>query len=86
LEAYFEALFEALKDRESYSLMLAMRLFHARLQPQAALTDAWSITVSLFKSGAIKPIVAKTFPLTEAVDALRYLIEDRPPGRVVLTI
>ena len=34
----------------------------------------------------IKPIVAKAFPLVEAVDALRYLIEGRPFGRVVLTI
>jgi NADPH2:quinone reductase len=40
----------------------------------------------LLKSGAIKPIVAKTFPLAEAADALRYLVEDRPFGRVVLTI
>jgi NADPH2:quinone reductase len=30
--------------------------------------------------------VAKTFPLAEASEALRYLIEDRPFGRVVLTI
>ena len=37
-------------------------------------------------SGAIKPIVAKTFPLAEAADALRYLVEGRPFGRVVLTI
>ncbi len=36
--------------------------------------------------GAIKPIVAKTFPLAEAADALRYLVEGRPFGRVVLTI
>jgi len=35
---------------------------------------------------AVEPIVAKTFPLTEAADALRYLIEGRPFGRVVLTI
>jgi len=31
-------------------------------------------------------IVAKTFPLAEAADALRYLVEGRPFGRVVLTI
>jgi NADPH2:quinone reductase len=30
--------------------------------------------------------VAKTFPLAEAADALRYLVENRPFGRVVLTI
>jgi NADPH2:quinone reductase len=55
-------------------------------QPQAAWTDAWNTIVSLLQSGAIKPIVAKTFPLAEAADALRYQVEDRPFGRVVLTI
>src|SRR5882762_3325420 len=55
-------------------------------QPQAAITDAWNVIVSLLKSGAIKPIVAKTFPLVEAAAALRYLVEGRPFGRVVLII
>src|ERR1700680_1786230 len=55
-------------------------------QSQAAITDAWNVIVSLLKSGAIKPIVAKTFPLVEAAAALRYLVEGRPFGRVVLTI
>src|SRR6201986_3988784 len=55
-------------------------------QPQATVTDAWKAIVSLLQSGAIKPIVAKTFPLAEAADALRYLVEDRPFGRGVLTI
>ena len=52
-------------------------------QPQA---DAWNAIVPLLQSGAIKPIVAKTFPLAQAADALRYLVEGRPFGRVVLTI
>src|ERR1700751_907317 len=55
-------------------------------QPQATVTDAWKAIVSLLQSGAIKPIVAKTFPLAEAADALRYLVEGRPFGRVVLTV
>src|SRR5690349_9931666 len=55
-------------------------------QPKAAITDAWKVIVSLLKSGAIKPIVAKTFPLEDAAAALRYLVEGRPFGRVVLTI
>ncbi len=55
-------------------------------QPQAAWADAWNAIVPLLQSGAIKPIVAKTFPLAEAADALRYLVEGRPFGRVVLTI
>ena len=41
-------------------------------QPQA---DAWKAIVPLLRSGAIKPIVAKTVPLTEAADALRYLVD-----------
>src|SRR5882757_340511 len=55
-------------------------------QPNAAVTSAWNVIVPLLKSGAVKPIVAKTFPLAEAADALRYLVEGRPFGRVVLTI
>jgi NADPH2:quinone reductase len=55
-------------------------------QPQAALADAWNAIVSLLQSGAIKPIVAKTFPLAQAAEALHYLVENRPFGRVVLTI
>ena len=55
-------------------------------QAQASVTDAWNAIVSLLRSGAIKPIVAKTFPLAEAADAIRYLVERRPFGRVVLTI
>jgi NADPH2:quinone reductase len=55
-------------------------------QPQAAWADAWNAIVPRLQSGTIKPIVAKTFPLAEAADALRYLVEGRPFGRVVLTI
>jgi NADPH2:quinone reductase len=55
-------------------------------QPRATVTDAWKPIVSLLQSGAIKPIVAKTFPLIEAAKALHYLVEGRPFGRVVLTV
>jgi NADPH2:quinone reductase len=54
-------------------------------QPQMAWVNAWNTIVALLQSGAIKPIVAKTFLLAEAADALRYLVEGRPFGRVVLT-
>jgi NADPH:quinone reductase len=55
-------------------------------EPQAAWVDAWKVIIPLLHSGAIKPIVAKTFPLAKAADALRYLVEGRPFGRVVLTV
>jgi NADPH2:quinone reductase len=64
----------------------SIRGFNMFSQPHAIVADAWKSTASLLKSGAIKPIVAKTFPLAEAAEALRYLVEGRPFGRVVLTI
>lgn len=64
----------------------SIRSFSLFAQPQSAFTNAWSSIVSLLKSGGIKPIVAKTFPLDEAPDALRHLIEGRPFGKVVLTV
>jgi len=64
----------------------SIKSFSLFAQPQAAWADAWNALVSLLQSGAITPIVAKTFSLAEAADALRYLVEGRPFGRVVLTI
>jgi NADPH:quinone reductase len=55
-------------------------------QPKTVVAEAWNVIVFLLKSGAIKPIVAKPFPLPDAAEALRYLIEGRPFGRVVLTV
>ncbi|HET9375962.1 MAG TPA: zinc-binding alcohol dehydrogenase family protein, partial [Chthoniobacterales bacterium] len=64
----------------------SMKSFSLFSQPAEAWTNAWTVIFSLLQSGAVKPIVAKTFPLAEAADALRYLVEGRPFGRVVLTI
>jgi NADPH2:quinone reductase len=64
----------------------SIRSLNMFTQPKAVVTDAWNVIVSLLKSSAIKPIVAKTFPLAEAAEALRYLVEGRPFGRVILTI
>jgi NADPH2:quinone reductase len=64
----------------------SIRSLNMFAQPKAAVTEAWNVIVSLLKSGAIKPIVAKTFPLFDAAEGLRYLIEGRPFGRVILTI
>jgi NADPH:quinone reductase len=64
----------------------SIKSFSLFAQPPAAWANAWKTIIPLLASGGIKPIVAKTFPLAEASDALRYLIEDRPFGRVVLRI
>ncbi len=64
----------------------SMKSFSLFSQPAEMWTTAWSVILPLLQSGAVKPIVAKTFPLAEAADALRYLVEGRPFGKVVLTI
>ena len=50
--------------------------------PRPAVSDG-RVLVRITAAGVI---VAKTFQLAEAADALRYLVEGRPFGRVVLTI
>src|SRR6202043_2816696 len=64
----------------------SMKSFSLFAQPAGVWSAAWSVIFPLLQSGAVKSIVAKTFPLPEAADALRYLVEGRPFGRVVLTI
>ena len=58
-------------------------LFAESIATRAA---AWEVISRLLVSGAVKPIVAKTFALEDAANALRHLTEDRPLGRVILTI
>src|ERR1700723_3836645 len=64
----------------------SMKSFSLFEQPAEAWSAAWSVIIPLLQSGAVKPIVAKTFPLVEAAEALRYLVEGRPFGRVLLTV
>ncbi len=64
----------------------SMKSFSLFSQPAEVWSTAWSVIFHLLQSSVVKPIVAKTFPLPEAANALRYLVESRPFGRVVLTI
>jgi NADPH2:quinone reductase len=54
-------------------------------QPPPAIAAAWREIVRLVVGGSIKPIVERIYPLNEAGEALRHLIEDRPFGKVILT-
>ena len=58
----------------------------ALFQPPEMWRAAWKAICALLESGAIKLIVARTFVLEDAVEALRYQIDSRPFGRVVLKI
>jgi NADPH:quinone reductase len=64
---------------------ISIRSFWLFSQPPSAWADAWVAITELLVSGAVKPVVATTFPLEEAAAAVRYLGEGRP-GPVVLTI
>jgi NADPH2:quinone reductase len=53
-------------------------------QSPTAIVSAWRDIIPLIVSGSVKPIVERVYPLGEAGEALRHLIEDRPFGKVVL--
>jgi NADPH2:quinone reductase len=55
-------------------------------QPLSARSEAWKTITEFLSSGRIAPVVAKTFPFADAANAIRYLIEGRPFGRVIVTI
>jgi NADPH:quinone reductase len=53
-------------------------------QSPTAIVSAWRDIIPLIVSGSVKPIVERVYPLGEAGEALRHLIDDRPFGKVVL--
>ena len=56
-------------------------LFAASAEQQA---EAYAVFMPLIVSGEIAPAHEGSFPLEQAPEALRHLIEDRPFGKVVL--
>jgi NADPH:quinone reductase-like Zn-dependent oxidoreductase len=60
--------------------------FNIYFQPPDAYAEAWAAVLPLLADGTVKPAIDRTFPLEEAGEATRHLIEDRPFGKVVLTL
>jgi NADPH2:quinone reductase len=58
-------------------------LFAASADEQA---EAYAAVLPLIASGQITPAHGRSFPLEQAPEALRHLIEDRPFGKVTLTV
>jgi NADPH:quinone reductase-like Zn-dependent oxidoreductase len=54
-------------------------------QSPSAVAAAWREIIPLILNGSVKPLVERVYPLGEASEALRHLIEDRPFGKVILT-
>jgi NADPH:quinone reductase-like Zn-dependent oxidoreductase len=40
----------------------------------------------LTEAGKVKPVIDRTYPLSEAAEAIRYLEEGRARGKVVITV
>ena len=53
-------------------------------QPPTAIAAAWRDIIGLIVGGSLKPIVERVYTFSEAGEALRHLIEDRPFGKVVV--
>jgi len=60
--------------------------FNLFAQPPEAFGEGWEAVLRLLDEGKVRPLVARAFPLEEAAEALRHLIEERPFGKVVLTL
>jgi NADPH2:quinone reductase len=58
-------------------------LFAASAEEQA---EAYAAVLPLIASGEIAPAHDRSFPFEQAAEALRHLIEDRPFGKVTLTV
>ncbi|HZO76320.1 MAG TPA: zinc-binding dehydrogenase [Ktedonobacteraceae bacterium] len=53
--------------------------------PPAIRERAFDAIFNFWVEGRVKPLVARTFPLEQAAEAQRYLMEGRPLGKVLLT-
>jgi NADPH:quinone reductase-like Zn-dependent oxidoreductase len=60
--------------------------FNIYFQPPEVWREAWDVVLPLLSEGRVKPHVDRTYPLEEASEATRHLIEDRPFGKVILTM
>jgi NADPH2:quinone reductase len=47
---------------------------------------AWRGVSPLLAEGRIKPVVARVFPFEQTAEAMRFLVEDRPSGRVIIAM
>jgi NADPH:quinone reductase len=61
-----------------------IRGFTFRLFAQQTMAAANATLLEFLKEGKLQPTINRVFPLSQAAEAVRYLIEDRPFGRVLM--
>lgn len=59
-----------------------------KMMSMLATTTAADLTImgDLLVSGAIKPVIDRSYPLAETAEAIRYVEEGHAPGKVVITV
>jgi NADPH:quinone reductase-like Zn-dependent oxidoreductase len=45
-----------------------------------------ALLVQLFEAGKLKPVIDKRYPLSGVPEAIRYLLEGQPRGKVVINV
>ena len=53
--------------------------------PMPTRNEAMAVLRELLEAGKITPIIDRTYPLSEAREALRHMMEDQPLGKVIIT-
>jgi NADPH:quinone reductase len=61
-----------------------IRGFTFRLFTPQTVAAASAALLDYLKEGTLQPTIGKIFPMSEAAEAVRFLIEDRPFGRVLM--
>jgi len=63
-----------------------IRGFTFRLFAPETIAAANETLLKYLREGALNPKIGRIFPLTQAAEAVRYLIEGRPYGRVIMRV
>ena len=65
-----------------------LKLFVSHLRTRGEVIDTrtpLALATDLLESGELTPVIDKTFPLNQASEALSYLIEGEPMGKIIIT-
>ena len=57
-----------------------------RLRDLTATKDPLGVLKELIEAGKLRPVIDRTYPLSEVPEAIRYLEEGRAQGKVVITV
>jgi NADPH:quinone reductase len=63
-----------------------IRGFTFRLFAPETVRAASATLAGLLKEGALQPTIGRVFPMSQAAEAVRFLIEERPFGRVLMDV